>query len=91
MERQILETLNNIIQPEVIDSAAAIENKPLRIINQVPIMHSPGEISQVANMFDSRIFEENSTTAEPNIEFHIHAFLSPNGATGAPSQRRSAR
>jgi hypothetical protein len=41
-------------------------------------MHSPGEISQVANMFDPRIFEENHVTSEPNIEFHIHAFLSPN-------------
>jgi len=45
MERQIQETLNNIIQPEIVETAAAIENKPLRIINQVPIMHSPGEIS----------------------------------------------
>jgi hypothetical protein len=42
-------------------------------------MHSPGEISQVANMFDPRIFDEqNSLVTEPNIEFHIHAFLSPN-------------
>jgi len=41
-------------------------------------MHSPGEIAQVANMFDSRIFEDgNALTSEPNIEFHIHAFLSP--------------
>ena len=52
-------------------------------------MHSPGEISQVANMFDSRIFEENSTTAEPNIEFHIHAFLSPNGQqSSGPTARQ---
>lgn len=78
MERQIQETINTIIQSEVVETTSAVE-KPLRIVNQVPIMHSPGEISQVANMFDSRIFEENSTTAEPNIEFHIHAFLSPNG------------
>jgi len=41
-------------------------------------MHSPGEISQVANMFDSRIFDDNAQNNDPNIEFHIHAFLSPN-------------
>jgi len=42
-------------------------------------MHSPGEIQQVANMFDTRIFDDGNTTQnEPNIEFHIHAFLSPN-------------
>ena len=41
-------------------------------------MHSPGEISQVANLFDSRIFEEPNFNSEPNIEFHIHAFLNPN-------------
>lgn len=50
-------------------------------------MHSPGEISQVANMFDSRIFEDNSPNSEPNIEFHIHAFLSPNGVPGAVPPR----
>lgn len=38
-------------------------------------MHSPGEISQVANHFDNRLFDD---TNESNIEFHIHAFLSPN-------------
>lgn len=54
--------------------------KPLRIINQVPIMHSPGEISQVANLYDSRIFDEPNLVSEPNIEFHIHAFLNPNRA-----------
>jgi hypothetical protein len=58
----------------------------MRIINQIPIMHSPGEISQVANMFDSRIFEENNTSTEPNIEFHIHAFLSPNGPASSRSE-----
>lgn len=40
-------------------------------------MHSPGEISQVANLFDPRIFDEPNFSAEPNIEFHIHAFLNP--------------
>ena len=30
-------------------------------------------------MFDSRIFDDSTAiTSEPNIEFHIHAFLSPN-------------
>ena len=41
-------------------------------------MHSPGEIAQVASLYDSRIFEEPSASSEPNIEFHIHAFLNPN-------------
>lgn len=45
-------------------------------------MHSPGEISQVANMFDSRIFDDNAAQTEPGFEFHIHAFLSPNGERG---------
>jgi hypothetical protein len=40
-------------------------------------MHSPGEISQVASLYDSRIFDEPSQAGEPNIEFHIHAFLNP--------------
>ena len=51
--------------------------KPTRVNNQVPIMHSPGEISQVASLYDSRIFDEPSQGGEPNIEFHIHAFLNP--------------
>jgi len=29
---------------------------------------------QVANIFDNRFFDDNS---DSNIEFHIHAFLSP--------------
>ena len=37
-------------------------------------MYSPGEISQVANLFDNRLFDDQS---ENNIEFHIHAYLSP--------------
>ena len=37
-------------------------------------MHSPGEISSVANIFDNRLFDENP---DSNIEFHIHAFLTP--------------
>jgi hypothetical protein len=49
-------------------------------------MHSPGEISQVANLFDSRIFEEPNFNSEPNIEFHIHAFLNPNQAPQNNSQ-----
>ena len=53
------------------------EEKPYRIISQIPIMHAPGEISQVANLFDSRIFEDPHLNQEPNIEFHIHAFLNP--------------
>ena len=49
----------------------------------MPIMHAPGEIAQVANMFDPRIFEDtNPMQSEPNIEFHIHAFLSPNSSNG---------
>jgi len=49
-------------------------------------MHVPGEIIQVANMFDQRIFEDPAApSAEPNIEFHIHAFLAPNGR---PSDRQ---
>lgn len=57
--------------------------KPVRIINQVPIMHTPGEISQVANLYDSRIFDEPNLVSEPNIEFHIHAFLNPNANRAA--------
>jgi hypothetical protein len=38
-------------------------------------MHSPGEISQIANIFDQRMFDEGGS--DQNIEFHIHAFLSP--------------
>jgi hypothetical protein len=38
-------------------------------------MYSPGEISQIANIFDNRMFDEGN--GESNIEFHIHAFLSP--------------
>ena len=65
--------------------------KPTRIVNQVPIMHSPGEISQVANMFDPRIFDEtNALNSEPNIEFHIHAFLSPNQAATQARQQEVA-
>ena len=52
-------------------------------------MHAPGEISQVANMFDSRIFEEGNPTAEPNIEFHIHAFLSPNSQRPSQTNERN--
>jgi hypothetical protein len=41
-------------------------------------------------MFDSRIFEDNSASNDPNIEFHIHAFLSPNApspvAENAPAE-----
>ena len=61
------------------------DTKPLRIINQVPIMHSPGEIAQVANLYDSRIFDEPNLTSEPNIEFHIHAFLNPNANRNRPA------
>jgi hypothetical protein len=59
--------------------AAIRERRPFRIISQVPIMHSPGEISHVASMVDPRIFDEPSsiTDVAPNIEFHIHAFLNP--------------
>jgi hypothetical protein len=42
-------------------------------------------------MFDSRIFEENNMTTEPNIEFHIHAFLSPNGPNGPNSPNGQPR
>lgn len=63
----IRETINNIISgvtnPQVVQpvSSQGTEEsmKPLRIMNQVPIMHAPGEISQVANMFDPRIFEDS--------------------------------
>jgi hypothetical protein len=48
-----------------------------RIVSNVPIMHTPGEIFHVANMFDNRLFDENT---ENNIEFHIHAYLSPAAA-----------
>lgn len=42
-------------------------------------------------MFDSRIFEDNTGNNEPNIEFHIHAFLSPNnGPPPAPANRQPA-
>lgn len=41
-------------------------------------MHTPGEISQIANIFDNRMFEEGANN-DSNIEFHIHAFLSPQG------------
>jgi hypothetical protein len=58
--------------------------KPVRIINQVPIMHSPGEITQVANLYDSRIFDEPNLVSEPNIEFHIHAFLNPTNNRAGP-------
>jgi hypothetical protein len=37
-------------------------------------MYSPGDISSVANMFDNRMFDDGN---DSNIEFHIHAFLSP--------------
>lgn len=48
-------------------------------------MHSPGEISQVASLYDTRIFDEPSAGSEPNIEFHIHAFLNPQGRQNAPA------
>jgi len=38
-------------------------------------------------MFDSRIFEDGNNSHEPNIEFHIHAFLSPN-SIGSPLAAR---
>jgi hypothetical protein len=44
-------------------------------------MHSPGEISQIANIFDNRMFEEGNN--ESNIEFHIHAFLTPPAGSGS--------
>ena len=56
-------------------------------MQQVPIMHSPGEISQIANIFDNRMFEEGG---EQNIEFHIHAFLSP-AAEEPPAQDAPAQ
>lgn len=41
-------------------------------------------------MFDPRIFDEgNAMQSEPNIEFHIHAFLSPN-AQRPPQQNQSS-
>jgi len=49
-------------------------------VQQVPIMHSPGEVSQIANIFDNRMFEEGNN--ESNIEFHIHAFLTPQPPSG---------
>jgi hypothetical protein len=45
-------------------------------------MHTPGEISQIANIFDNRMFEEGNS--EQNIEFHIHAFLTPQGGANSP-------
>ena len=78
---------------QILESDRTEVPKPMRIHNQVPIMHSPGEIVQVANMFDPRIFDDgNGLSQDPNIEFHIHAFLSPNGpntaATGSQQQQR---
>jgi hypothetical protein len=61
---------------QISDSA---EVRPTRITSQIPIMHSPGEVAQVANMFDPSIFEDFSLMeSEPNIEFHIHAFFVSN-------------
>lgn len=53
-------------------------------------MHSPGEIAQVANLYDSRIFDEPNLVSEPNIEFHIHAFLNPNPNRARPGGNVSA-
>ncbi|CDW74693.1 UNKNOWN [Stylonychia lemnae] len=61
---------NDSIQSAVIENP----NAPIIVSQQIPIMHSPGEILSVANIFDNRIFDDNS---DSNIEFHIHAFLSP--------------
>lgn len=46
-------------------------------------MHTPGEITQVASLYDARIFDEPNYGSEPNIEFHIHAFLNPNVGANA--------
>ena len=66
------------------------KTKPIRVVNQVPIMHSPGEVAQVASLYDSRIFDEPNYGSEPNIEFHIHAFLNPN-ANAAGAAARNAQ
>ena len=52
-------------------------------------MHAPGEIAQVANLFDSRMFEDPHLNQEPNIEFHIHAFLNPRPAGSAAPASQS--
>eukprot|EP00347_Sterkiella_histriomuscorum_P000368 403376132 len=62
---------NDSLQSQQVPEVA---QRPMMIQNQVPIMHSPGDISSVANIFDNRLFEEQQ---DQNIEFHIHAFLSP--------------
>ena len=66
----------------VVQQATSPPERPLRIQQYVPIMHTPGEISQIANIFDNRMFEEGNS--EQNIEFHIHAFLTPQGAANSP-------
>lgn len=43
-----------------------------RLTQQVPVMNTPGEVTQVANLFDTRLFDEHH---DQNIEFHIHAML----------------
>ena len=54
-------------------------------------MHSPGEITQVANLYDSRIFDEPNLVSEPNIEFHIHAFLNPANNRARPEAAQNAQ
>lgn len=38
-------------------------------------MYAPGVMNRVASLYDNRMFDE---FPDPSIEFHIHAFLSPN-------------